>query len=248
MAIITRNFFLGHAQGRSPKLTVLEMKFRVIIDLMHESWKPFLKSEFEKPYFRDLSSFLHQAYDTQTIYPKKSLVFSAFTTDLNEVKVVILGQDPYHTPGAAEGLAFSVPASQPVPPSLKNIYKEIDNDIGRHANPSGSLRNWQKQGVLLLNTVLTVEAHKPKSHAGKGWEIFTTEVIKYLNAKRPHLVFILWGRDARNKKVLIDTSRHLVLESPHPSPLSAHNGFFGSKPFSKCNKFLEKNNMNSIVW
>ena len=215
---------------------------------MHESWKPFLKSEFEKPYFQELSKFLHEAYETKTIFPKKSLVFSAFTTDLNEVKVVILGQDPYHTPGAAEGLAFSVPSSQPIPPSLVNIYKEIDSDIGKHANPTGSLRNWQKQGVLLLNTVLTVEAHKPKSHSGKGWETFTTEVIKYLNEKQPHLVFILWGRDARNKAALIDESKHLILESPHPSPLSAYYGFFGSKPFSKCNEYLKNHNLEPIVW
>ena len=215
---------------------------------MHESWKPFLKIEFEKPYFKELSEFLHTEYETKTILPRKELVFSAFTTDLNEVKVVILGQDPYHTPGAAMGLAFSVPNSQPIPPSLINIYKEIDDDIGHHENSRGSLRNWQKQGVLLLNTVLTVEAHRPKSHSGKGWEIFTTEVIKYLNETRPHLVFILWGRDARNKKSLVDASKHLILESAHPSPLSAYAGFFGSKPFSKCNRFLEENNMKPIVW
>ncbi|MBR2841299.1 uracil-DNA glycosylase [Candidatus Saccharibacteria bacterium] len=215
---------------------------------MHESWKPFLKSEFAKPYFRELSEFLHQEYETKTIFPKKQLVFSAFTTDLNHVKVVILGQDPYHTPGAAEGLAFSVPPSQPIPPSLVNIYKEIDSDIGNHANPTGSLRNWQKQGVLLLNTVLTVEAHKPKSHANKGWETFTTATIRYLNQERPHLVFILWGRDARSKKTLIDTSKHLVLESPHPSPLSAHSGFFGNRHFSKCNQFLAQNNLEPINW
>ena len=215
---------------------------------MHESWKPFLKSEFEKPYFKELSAFLHEEYEKKKIFPRKGLVFRAFATDLNEVKVVILGQDPYHTPGAAEGLAFSVPNSQPIPPSLINIYKEIDADIGKHANPRGNLSSWQKQGVLLLNTVLTVEAHKPKSHAGRGWEIFTTATIEYLNHERPHLVFILWGRDARNKKSLIDTSKHLVLESTHPSPLSAHNGFFGSKPFSKCNEFLEKNGLEPIVW
>ena len=215
---------------------------------MHESWKPFLKAEFEKPYFRELSEFLHSEYEHKTIFPRKELVFRAFATDLNEVKVVILGQDPYHTPGAAEGLAFSVPNSQPIPPSLMNIYKEIDSDIGYHTNPRGSLANWQKQGVLLLNTVLTVEAHKPKSHSGKGWEIFTTEVIKYLNETRPHLVFILWGRDARNKKPLIDSSKHLVLESAHPSPLSAYAGFFGSKPFSKCNNFLKQNNLEPIQW
>ena len=215
---------------------------------MHESWKGFLKSEFVKPYFKELAEFLRSEYETKTIFPKKELVFRAFTTDLNEVKVVILGQDPYHTPGAAEGLAFSVPNSQPIPPSLINIYKEIDSDVGAHKNPRGSLGNWQKQGVLLLNTVLTVEAHKPKSHAGKGWEIFTTEVIKYLNETRPHLVFILWGRDARNKKSLIDSSKHLILESAHPSPLSAHNGFFGSKPFSKCNQFLEEDGLEPIEW
>lgn len=215
---------------------------------MHESWKEFLNSEFNKPYFKELAAFLHEEYEHKTIYPKKTLVFSAFTTDLNEVKVVILGQDPYHTPGAAEGLAFSVPPSQPIPPSLINIYKEIDADIGHHENPTGSLRNWQSQGVLLLNTVLTVEAHKAGSHRGKGWEIFTTEVIKYLNETRPHLVFILWGRDARNKKPLINDEKHLILESPHPSPLSAYAGFFGNHHFSKTNQFLRENGMNEIKW
>ena len=215
---------------------------------MHESWKSFLRAEFEKPYSRELSAFLHEEYENKTIYPRKELVFRAFASDLNGVKVVILGQDPYHTPGAAEGLAFSVPSGQPVPPSLVNIYKEIDADIGRHANPSGSLAAWQKQGVLLLNTVLTVEAHKPKSHAGRGWETFTTATIEYLNRKRPHLVCMLWGRDARNKKSLVDTSRHLVLESAHPSPLSAYNGFFGSRPFSKCNKWLEEHGMSGVDW
>ena len=215
---------------------------------MDDSWKPFLKHEFEKPYFKELASFLHSEYEHKVIFPKKSLVFSAFSTNLNEVKVVILGQDPYHTPGAAEGLAFSVPASQPIPPSLINIYKEIDNDIGHHSNQNGSLRSWQKQGVLLLNTVLTVEAHKAGSHRGKGWEIFTTEVIKYINDTRPHLVFILWGRDARSKKVLIDTQKHLILESPHPSPLSAYAGFFGNHHFSKTNNFLRSHGLKEITW
>ena len=215
---------------------------------MHESWKEFLNSEFEKPYFKELSNFLHEEYARKTIFPPKGLVFSAFTTDLNEVKVVILGQDPYHTPGAAEGLAFSVPNSQPIPPSLINIYKEIDADIGHHENKSGSLRAWQKQGVLLLNTVLTVEAHRAGSHRGKGWETFTTATISYLNKTRPHLVFLLWGRDARNKKPLIDTSRHLVLESAHPSPLSANAGFFGNHHFSRCNEFLQQNGMTEIKW
>ncbi len=215
---------------------------------MHESWKPFLEAEFEKPYFKELSDFLHNEYETKTIFPRKGLVFRAFATDLNEVKVVILGQDPYHTPGAAEGLAFSVPNSQPIPPSLINIYKEIDADIGHHNNPAGGLKSWQDQGVLLLNTVLTVEAHKAGSHRGKGWEVFTTATIEYLNQVRPHLVFILWGRDARNKKPLIDASKHLILESPHPSPLSAHAGFFGNHHFSKCNEFLKAHGMKEIEW
>jgi len=217
---------------------------------MHESWKDFLKTEFEKPYFRDLASFLKDEYAMKTIFPKRTDVFKAFATDLGEVKVVILGQDPYHTPGAAEGLAFSVPKSEPVPPSLKNIYKEIKDDLGHKSicEPFGSLKKWQEQGVLLLNTVLTVEAHRAGSHRGRGWEIFTTEVIKYLNGVRPHLVFILWGRDARNKKVLLDGQKHLILESPHPSPLSAYNGFFGQHHFSRANEFLEANGLSKIEW
>lgn len=215
---------------------------------MHESWKPFIKSEFAKPYFQELSKFLHTEYETKTIFPPKQLVFNAFTTDLNKVTVVILGQDPYHTPGAAHGLAFSVPSSQPIPPSLVNIYKEIDADIGHHQNPTGNLKNWQQQGVLLLNNVLTVEAHKAGSHRGHGWETFTQAVIEYLNETRPHLVFILWGRDARNKKPLINQTKHLVLESPHPSPLSAHAGFFGNHHFSKTNEFLKQYNLPPINW
>lgn len=235
---------------------------------MHTSWKPFLNSEFEKPYFKELSAFLHEAYATHRIYPPKHQVFKAFETDLNEVKVVILGQDPYHTPGAAMGLAFSVPETEKIPPSLVNIYKEIDSDLQalkqelltmnpnlklddqdfRHHNPSGDLTPWQKQGVLLLNNTLTVEAHLAGSHRGKGWETFTEEVIKYLNKTRPHLVFILWGRDARSKKSLIDQNKHLVLESPHPSPLSAYSGFFGSRPFSKANAFLNHYHLGKIEW
>ena len=215
---------------------------------MHDSWKPFLKSEFEKPYFKELSAFLHEAYAKTTIFPKKAQVFSAFTTDINKVKVVILGQDPYHTPGAAHGLAFSVPPYAPIPPSLINIYKEIDSDLGHHANKTGYLRHWQEQGILLLNNVLTVEAHKAGSHRGKGWEIFTEATIKYLNETQPHLVFILWGRDARSKKPLIDITKHYILESAHPSPLSAYAGFFGSKPFSKCNEKLVSWGYEPIEW
>ena len=215
---------------------------------MHDSWKPFLESEFNKPYFQELSRFLANAYSTKTIFPKKTQVFRAFTTDLNQVKVVILGQDPYHTPGAAHGLAFSVPDTAPIPPSLQNIYKEIDNEYGEHHNQTGNLKSWQSQGVLLLNNVLTVEAHQAGSHRGKGWEIFTEATIKYLNETRPHLVFMLWGRDARSKAPLLDKDKHLVLESPHPSPLCAYHGFFGNNHFRLCNDFLKSHNETEIIW
>lgn len=215
---------------------------------MHESWKPFLESEFAKPYFVELSKFLHEVYETKTVFPTKPQVFRAFTTDLNAVKVVILGQDPYHTPGAAHGLAFSVPNSQPIPPSLVNIYKEIDAEYGKHSNLTGNLASWQAQGVLLLNNVLTVEAHKAGSHRGKGWETFTEATVKHLNDQCEHLVFLLWGRDARTKKSLIDSSKHLVLESAHPSPLSAHNGFFGNGHFRKANEFLAEHGLAEINW
>ena len=215
---------------------------------MDSSWKPFLDSEFAKPYFLELSEFLRREYEKKTIFPPKPLVFRAFKTNLEDIKVVILGQDPYHTPGAAHGLAFSVPSTEKIPPSLVNIYKEIDSDIGKHANTSGSLKSWQEQGVLLLNNVLTVEAHRPGSHRGHGWETFTEAVIKYLSETRENLVFILWGRDARSKKPLIDASKHLILESAHPSPLSAHAGFFGSKPFSKTNAYLKEHHKKEIIW
>lgn len=215
---------------------------------MHESWQKFLDEEFEKPYFKELADFLKSEYETKTIFPPKPYVFSAFKTDFNNIKVVILGQDPYHTPGAAHGLAFSVPDSAPIPPSLINIYKEIDNDLGSHANKTGCLKNWQDQGVLLLNNVLTVEAHKAGSHRGKGWEEFTEATIKYLNENRDHLVFILWGRDARSKKNLINEKKHLILESPHPSPLSAHAGFFGNHHFSRANDFLAAHGLEKIIW
>ena len=227
---------------------------------MHDSWRPFLESEFQKPYFKELSDFLSEAYQARKVFPKKSQVFRAFSTDLNSVKVVILGQDPYHTPGAAHGLAFSVPSDQPVPPSLQNIYKEILSDTGHPSicafsknsageiHPSGNLTAWQNQGILLLNNVLTVEAHQAGSHRGKGWEIFTEATIRYLDTTCSHLVFILWGRDARSKKSLIDTTKHYVIESAHPSPLSAYGGFFGSKPFSKCNQQLQTWGYDIIKW
>ena len=215
---------------------------------MHKSWLPYLKAEFEKPYFKELSAFLHDAYETTTVYPPKVKVFRAFATDLNKVKVVIFGQDPYHTPDTADGLAFSVQPDKPIPPSLVNIYKEIDDDLGSHANKTGDLSSWQSQGVLLLNNVLTVEAHKAGSHRGKGWETFTKTTIEYLNKNRENLVFILWGRDARSKAPLIDQSKHLVLESAHPSPLSAYSGFFGSRPFSQANAYLIMTGQTPIKW
>lgn len=215
---------------------------------MHDSWKPFLKSEFDQPYFKELSQFLTDAYAKKTIYPPKQQVFSAFTTDLNDIKVVIIGQDPYHGPRQANGLAFSVHQGIQLPPSLQNIFKEIHDDVGTPIPTNGDLTRWAKQGVMLLNNTLTVEAHLAGSHRGKGWETFTQHVIEYLNANRPHLVFILWGRDARSKKPMIDQTKHFIIESAHPSPLSAYNGFFGSKPFSKCNAKLKEWNLPEIEW
>lgn len=215
---------------------------------MHESWQEFLQAEFEQPYFKKLSDFLKQAYQNSTVYPPKQQVFTAFTTDLNNVKVVILGQDPYHEPGQAHGLAFSVRDNIKTPPSLVNIYKEINSEYGTPIPKSGNLKRWQEQGVLLLNNVLTVEAHKAGSHRGYGWEDFTLHCVEYLSKNRPHLVFLLWGRDARNKAKLIDKQKHLVLESAHPSPLSAYNGFFGNNHFRTCNEQLEKWELAPVEW
>lgn len=215
---------------------------------MHESWQDFLQAEFNQPYFKKLSEFLTEAYQNSVVYPPKQQVFSAFTTDLNDVKVVILGQDPYHEPGQAHGLAFSVRDNIKTPPSLVNIYKEINNEYGTPIPKSGNLKRWQEQGVLLLNNVLTVEAHKAGSHRGYGWEDFTLHCVQYLSSQKPHLVFLLWGRDARNKAKLIDKSKHLVLESAHPSPLSAYNGFFGNNHFKTCNEWLESHNLKPIEW
>lgn len=215
---------------------------------MHESWQEFLQAEFEQPYFKKLSDFLKQAYQNSTVYPPKQQVFTAFTTDLNNVKVVILGQDPYHEPGQAHGLAFSVRDNIKTPPSLVNIYKEINHEYGTPIPKSGNLKRWQEQGVLLLNNVLTVEAHKAGSHRGYGWEDFTLHCVEYLSKNRPHLVFLLWGRDARNKAKLIDKQKHLVLESAHPSPLSAYNGFFGNNHFKTCNEQLEKWGLTPVEW
>jgi uracil-DNA glycosylase len=215
---------------------------------MHNSWKKYLNAEFDKPYFRELSKFLSEAYAARTIYPPKGQVFSAFATPLDAVKVVIIGQDPYHGPRQAHGLAFSVRPEVDAPPSLRNIFKEIQADTGRPLPENGNLQRWAEQGVLLLNNTLTVEAHQAGSHRGKGWEQFTDAMIEMLSTERSGLVFLLWGRDARSKKSLIDASKHLILEAAHPSPLSAHNGFFGCKHFSKANVYLTMNGQKPIEW
>ncbi|MDR3270347.1 MAG: uracil-DNA glycosylase [Peptococcaceae bacterium] len=215
---------------------------------MHDSWRPYLKAEFAKPYFMTLSEFLKEAYAARTIYPPKQQVFNAFATELNEVKVVIIGQDPYHGPHQAHGLAFSVSERVAIPPSLLNIFKEIHDDTGAPLPSSGNLWRWAEQGVMLLNNTLTVEAHRAGSHRGRGWEEFTNVMIKLLNNEREHLVFLLWGRDARGKKDLIDSSRHLILEAAHPSPLSAHNGFFGCRHFSQANAYLQAHGQKEIMW
>jgi uracil-DNA glycosylase len=217
---------------------------------MEESWKEVLKDEFEKPYFRELTAFVKQEYENGSVYPHPKNIFSAFElTSFDQVKVVILGQDPYHGAGQAHGLSFSVVEGVRNPPSLQNIYTELESDLGEPINKSsGDLTRWATQGVLLLNSTLTVRAGVPGSHQGKGWEQFTDAVIKALSEKREHLVFILWGNYAKVKGAHIDRSRHLVIESAHPSPFSAHTGFFGSKPFSKANTYLAENGLEEILW
>ena len=217
--------------------------------MIEKSWEEVLNDELDKEYFKDLISFIKKEYENKTIYPKMNEIFKAFRyTPYNKVKVVILGQDPYHGENQAEGLSFSVPKGVAQPPSLKNIFKEMNNDIGCSIPNTGSLLSWAEQGVLLLNAVLTVIKDQAASHRDKGWEIFTDRVIKEINKKETPVVFILWGNYARSKKKYITNPIHLVIESAHPSPLSAHNGFFGSKPFSKTNKFLIENNIEPIDW
>ena len=216
---------------------------------IEESWKEHLQQEFEKPYFRTLTGFVRKEYATKTVYPPAKLIFNAFDScPFNKVKVVIVGQDPYHEPGQAHGLCFSVNDGVQIPPSLVNIYKEIEDDLGIPAPRSGDLTRWAKQGVLLLNATLTVQAHHAGSHQGKGWEEFTDAAIKRLAEERNHLVFILWGAYAQRKGASIDANRHLILKSPHPSPLSAHRGFFGNKHFSKANDYLSAHNMEPVRW
>ncbi|MBQ2506933.1 MAG: uracil-DNA glycosylase [Bacteroidaceae bacterium] len=220
------------------------------MDVKIESgWKAQLESEFEKPYFRNVTSFVRQEYATTIVYPPGRLIFNAFNLcPFDKVRVVIIGQDPYHEPGQAHGLCFSVNDGVPFPPSLQNIFKEIHDDIGTPIPTSGNLTRWAQQGVLLLNATLTVRAHQAGSHQNKGWEEFTDAVIRQLNEHREHLVFILWGSYAQRKGSIIDRNKHLVLSSAHPSPLSAYRGFFGNHHFSQANAYLEKNGIPPIQW
>lgn len=220
---------------------------------IEESWKRVLGPEFEKKYFVDLADFVRTAYATGKCYPPAKLIFNAFNrTPFDKVKVVILGQDPYHEPGQAQGLAFYVPPEIQTPPSLVNIAKELDADLHCSPSPSASavpdLLSWTDQGVLLLNATLTVAAHRAGSHQNHGWETFTDAVVRALATEREHLVFILWGSYAQRKGAFIDRSRHCVICSAHPSPLSAYRGFFGSKPFSRANAYLKANGIGEIKW
>ena len=213
------------------------------------SWKRKLQSEFEEGYFQKLTDFLKEEVKQHTIYPQGKFIFQAFDkTPFDQVKVVIIGQDPYHGPGQAHGLCFSVHPGVALPPSLKNIYKEIHADLGLPVPASGCLNAWAEQGVLLLNSVLTVESGNAGSHQGRGWEVFTDSVISVLNERAQNLVFLLWGSYAQRKGAVIDGKRHLVLQSPHPSPLSAHRGFFGNHHFSRTNTYLSEHNKTPIDW
>ncbi|MFC1733459.1 uracil-DNA glycosylase [candidate division KSB1 bacterium] len=213
------------------------------------SWKEVLQEEFQKPYFKELTDFVRQEYQTKKIFPPPKDVFKAFDLcPFSEVKVVMLGQDPYHGPGQAHGLCFSVNQGIPKPPSLINIYKEIADDLGKSIPNHGNLEHWAKQGVFLLNAILSVVASQPTSHRNKGWEQFTDAVIRMISEKKEHVVFLLWGSYAQSKSVLIDSGKHLILKAPHPSPLSAHRGFFGCKHFSKTNEYLKSVGLSEIDW
>lgn len=217
--------------------------------ILKNDWAERIGDEFTKPYYKELRQFLIEEYRTRTVYPDMYDIFNALHyTSYADTKVCILGQDPYHGPGQAHGLSFSVKPGVPPPPSLQNIFKELHADLGCPIPDHGCLEHWARQGVLLLNTVLTVRRGEANSHRGRGWEQFTDRVIEELNARERPVVFILWGRPARAKKVMIDTERHFVIESAHPSPLSAHYGFFGSRPFSRANEFLRQAGMTPIDW
>ncbi len=213
------------------------------------SWLEKLQSEFDKPYFEQLIQFVKTEYANGTCYPPGKLIFNAFNLcPLDCVKVVLIGQDPYHEPGQAHGLCFSVNDGIPFPPSLRNIFAEIQTDLGTPIPPSGNLTRWAQQGVLLLNATLTVRAHAAASHQKRGWEEFTDAVIRLVNAEREHVVFILWGSYAQSKVSFIDPTKHCILRSAHPSPLSAHRGFFGNHHFSICNQYLRQNGIEPINW
>ena len=216
---------------------------------IEQSWKNVLQSEFDKPYFGQLTEFVRNEYKTKRIFPPAGLIFNAFDQcPFDDVKAVILGQDPYHGEGQAHGLCFSVNDGVRFPPSLVNIFKEIENELGKPAPATGNLLRWSRQGVLLLNATLTVQAHQAGSHQKHGWEQFTDSVIRTLSERKEHLVFLLWGAYARSKATLIDNTRHLVLQSAHPSPLSAYNGFFGNGHFTKANEYLREHGEKEIEW
>ncbi|MEC9091119.1 MAG: uracil-DNA glycosylase [Planctomycetota bacterium] len=216
---------------------------------MGPSWNARVGDEFQQDYFQELEAFVDQARQGTTVFPGEEDVFRAFQlTPLDQVKVVILGQDPYHDHGQAHGLSFSVLEGNRHPPSLRNIFKELANDLGFTPPRSGNLGQWAQQGVLLLNTVLTVEAHRPHSHQKRGWEVFTDKIISVIGGRNQHTVFVLWGRPAQTKEKLIDGTVHTVIKSPHPSPLSASRGFFGSKPFSRSNQALKENGQKPVNW
>ena len=216
---------------------------------IEDSWKRRLQPEFDKPYFYNLINFVKEEYSKHTIYPPGKFIFHAFNTcPFDKVKVVIIGQDPYHEPGQYYGLCFSVLDGVPFPPSLLNIFKEIENDLGKPMPKSGRLERWADQGVLLINAILTVRAHQAGSHRGKGWEEFTDAVIKILNDEKENIVFMLWGSYAQRKGAFIDRNRHCVLTAAHPSPLSADRGFFGCKHFSKANQYFKSKGISEIEW
>lgn len=218
--------------------------------MIQNDWMEGIGEEFKKPYYKNLYKFVRDEYSTQIIYPPADDIFNAFHfTPLSKVKILILGQDPYHNERQAHGLCFSVmPDQKEIPPSLQNIFKELHDDLGCYVPNNGYLKKWADQGILLLNTVLTVRAHQANSHQGKGWELFTDAVIRAVNEQDRPIVFILWGRPAQSKKKMLTNPKHLILEAPHPSPLSAFRGFFGSKPFSKANEFLKANGIEPIDW
>lgn len=219
------------------------------MSMITNDWAEAIRPEFSKQYYKDLYGFIKNEYSTRVVYPPSEEIFNAFHfTPLSKVKVVIIGQDPYHNAGQAHGLCFSVQPGTEVPPSLVNIYKELQDDLGCFIPDNGYLVKWAEQGVLLLNTVLTVRAHQANSHQGKGWEQFTDAVIRAVNEKDEPVVFLLWGRPAQIKKNMLTNPKHLILEAPHPSPLSAYRGFFGCKHFSRTNEFLERNGVSPIDW